>query len=324
MMSSENPFHDPARQYGQLQSPRKITSIVSPPKSSTGINKTLNLSDENPFHSIYGSYHYPSQVDPAKRITTQATTARSTENKSLNLSDDNPFHSSYKQYKYPSANEPQKRVTPTQNITVPLIPAHDLSDDNNPFTTYRPSLIREYTTNGIKNTSTAVTISTSIADWTRNNPVPLSYRPIQVQRPPSDYYNQSELSRRSSYVPPSSPPRPKQQLSFTSTPPLSVRTPSQPLKTNPSTPLEKTSLNMSPDNPFAEAYGRYHYPSAEEIKAKKRNSERTNLFTEHSSITDNRTTQSTNQTPTEYPETDKKDLNSAKGNNKFTRFDIVF
>ena len=54
MMSSENPFIDPARPYEQYNTPRSVTSITSPPKSGGGLNKTsLNLSDENPFHSIY-------------------------------------------------------------------------------------------------------------------------------------------------------------------------------------------------------------------------------------------------------------------------------
>ncbi|CAF1282639.1 unnamed protein product [Rotaria sordida] len=269
MMSSENPFCDPARPYEQLNSPRKITSIVSPPKSSSGINKTLNLSDENPFHAVYGVYRYPSQTDPSKRITNQATNIRSTDNKSLNLSDDNPFNSTYERYHYPSQVDTKKRITETPKTTVPLIPTSDLSD-NNPFSTYRPSLIREYSTNGLGNRVNSV--STSIADWTRNNPAPLSYRPIQVHRPPSNVYNHNETSNKSSYIPPISPPRQQRQLSPPPPPPpsLSTRTQSLTQKVISSAPLSKTSLNMSPDNPFAQAYGRYYYPSPEEIKAQKR------------------------------------------------------
>ncbi|CAF2357439.1 unnamed protein product [Rotaria sp. Silwood2] len=321
MMSSENPFYDPARPYEQLNSPRKITSIVSPSKSGSGINKSLNLSDENPFHAVYGVYRYPSQIDPSKRITTQTANIRSTENKSLNLSDDNPFHSTYGRYHYPSQGDPTKRITETSKLTIPLIPTNDLSDDS-PFSTYRPSLIREYSTNGFGGGLNS--LSTSIADWTRNNPAPLSYRPIQVHRPPSDFSNHSESSSKSSYIPPVSPPRQQQQLSPPPPPPLSTRTQSQTQKVNSSAPLDKTSLNMSPDNPFAQTYGQYYYPSPEEIKTQKRTNERVTRLTEQQSIIENnRPTQITNQI-TEYPETEKKDINSAKGNNKFSRFDVTF
>jgi hypothetical protein len=80
---------------------------------------------------------------------------------------------------------------------------------------------------------------------------------------------------------------------------------------------------MSPDNPFADTYGRYHYPSTEEMKAQKRATERSSRFTEQQSINDNRTMQPTNQM-TEYPDTEKKDISTSKANNKFTRFDITF
>ncbi|CAF3378152.1 unnamed protein product [Rotaria socialis] len=321
MMSSENPFYDPARSYGQLNSPRKITSIVSPPKSGSGISKSLNLSDENPFHAIYGNYHYPTQVDPSKRITPQATTIRSTDNKSLSLSDDNPFHSSYERYRYPSQVDPQKRITETPRPVVPLIPIHDLSDDS-PFSTYRPSLIREYSTNNFGNPSNSV--ATSIADWIRNNPAPLSYRPIQVQRPSSDLHPRNDSFKKPSYVSPLSAPRQQQRPS---SPPIPTfaRTQSQPQpqKVNSSAPLDKNSLNMSPDNPFSDTYGRYHYPSSEEVKAQKRVNERNTRLPEQKSTIDNRTTQITNQY-SEYPEPEKKETASDKANNKFTRFDITF
>ncbi len=317
MMSSENPFHDPARSYEQLNSVRTITSITSAQKPSSGINKTLNLSDENPFHAIYGSYRYPSQIDPSKRITNQTTAIRSTDNKSLNLSDENPFYSTYGRYHYPSQIDPQKRITEIPKALGPLIPSNDLSD-NNPFSNYRPSLIREYSAGGSGNGSNR--FSSSIADWTRNNPAPLSYRPIQVQRPPPEFYNQNESSNISTYIPPATPPRQQRQLSSVSPPP---RIQSQPQKPNSATPLNKTSLNMSPDNPFAPTYGRYYYPSPEEIKSQKRVNERSTRFAEQQSINDNRTLQPTNQM-TEYPETEKKDISIGKGNTKFTRFDVTF
>jgi hypothetical protein len=80
---------------------------------------------------------------------------------------------------------------------------------------------------------------------------------------------------------------------------------------------------MSPDNPFADTYGRYYYPSSEEIKVQKRTNERNTRFTEQQSINGNRAIQPTNQM-TEYPETEKKDVTSGKGNTKFTRFDVTF
>jgi len=320
MMSSENPFHDPARSYEQLNSARTRTSITSPLKSNGNINKSLNLSDENPFHAIYGGYRYPSQVDPLKRITNQGTAIRSIDNKSLNLSDDNPFYSTYGRYRYPSQIDPQKRITEIPKTSGPLIPTNDLSD-NNPFSNYRPSLIRQYSASGIGSESNS--FPTSIADWMRNNPAPLSYRPIQVQRPPPEFYNQNESSSNiSSYIPSVSPSRQPRQLSSSSSLPP-ARKQSQSQKPNSSAPLDKTSLNMSPDNPFADTYGRYYYPSSEEIKSQKRASERNTRFTEQQPINDNRTVQPTNQM-TEHPETEKKDILTGKGNTKFTRFDVTF
>jgi hypothetical protein len=315
MMSSENPFCDPARPYEQLNSARTITSITSPPKNGSGINKSNNLSDENPFNAIYSNYRYPSQIDPSKRITNQATFIRSTDNKSLNLSDANPFHPTYGRYHYPSQIDPQKRITELPKPAGPLVPKIDLSD-NNPFSNYRSSPIREYSSGDGGGVSS---FPTSISDWTRNNPAPLSYRPIQVQRPPPDYYTQSESSNTSSYVPPVSPPRQKRQPSLS--PPPRV----QSQKATSSAPSGKTSLNMSPDNPFAEAYGRYHYPSNEEIKAQKRTNERNTRFIEQPSINDNRQTQTTTVNSTnEYAEAEKKEMTSGKGNTNFARFDVTF
>jgi hypothetical protein len=324
-LSDENPFIDPARPYEKLNTPRTITSITSPAKSTGGVNKSLNLSDENPFHAIYGGYRYPAQIDPTKRITNQNAANRPTENKSLHLSDENPFHSTYERYHPPPQIDTQKRVPELPKPTRPAIPTRELSDDN-PFGTYRPSLIRQYSAND--NVNGLNSFPTSIADWTRNNPAPLSYRPIQVQRPPPDFYNQNESSNTSSYTPSASLPRQKRQLSSPPPPPPPppppARTQSQPQKPISSGPLEKTSLNMSPDNPFAVAYGRYHYPSPNEIKTQKRTNERTTHFPEQSSINTNRITQPTNQMTEQPPETEKKDAISGKGGTKFTRFDVTF
>ena len=319
MMSSENPFHDPARSYEQLNTPRTRSSIVSPPRNTSGVNKTLNLSDENPFHAIYGGYHYPSQIDPSKRITNQSATIRSTENKSLNLSDENPFYSTYGRYHYSGQNDPQKRLTEIPKSSVPLIPTKALSDTN-PFNNYRPSLIREYSAGNHGNGSNS--FSSSIADWERTHPAPLSYRPIQVQRPPPEYYSQSEPANVSSYIPPSSPPRQQRQLSPI-LPPPAPRIQSQSQKPNSTAPLDKTSLNMSPDNPFADTYGRYYYPSTEEIKIHKRTNERSTRIIDQPPVNNNRIIQSTNQMG-EYPETEKKDGNIDKNNTKFARFDVTF
>lgn len=322
MMSSENPFCDPARPYEQFQTTRTITSITSAPKNPAGVNKTLNLSDENPFHAIYGTYRYPSQIDPSKRITSQAVALRSTDNKSLNLSDENPFYSTYGRYQYPSQVDSQKRITELPKASAPLIPNNDPSD-NNPFNAYRPSLIRQYSAGLSMNENGSNSFSSSIADWERTHPAPLSYRPIQVQRPPPEFYTQNESSNVSSYIPPSSPPRQQRQLSPMGPPSSQARIQSQPQKPQSSAPLDKNSLNMSPDNPFADTYGRYYYPSSDEIKAQKQTSDRSTRFSEQQPQSTNRTMQSTNP-KTEYPEAEKKESSAGKGNNKFARFDATF
>jgi hypothetical protein len=309
MMSNENPFYDPARPYEQHGSPRIVTSITSQPKSGGAVNKSLNLSDENPFHTIYGGYHYPSQIDPSKRITTQNSAVRSTENKSLNLSDENPFFSTYGRYHYPSQIDPQKRITEIPKAPAQLMPTNNTSDDN-PFNNYQPTTYRDYARGGGGGSNS---YSATNTDWNRNNdPPPLSYRPVQAQKPPQNNYNQPQPS---SFRAPSPPP-----------PPPPVR--AQPQKPNSSAPLDKTSLNMSPDNPFAQTYGQYRYPSTEEIKAQKRANERNARFEDQQPVNNNynnnnRTVQPTNQM-TEYPETEKKDVIVGKGNTKFTRFDVNF
>ncbi len=316
MMSNENPFYDPARPYEQHNTPRIVTSITSAPKTGGSVNKTLNLSDENPFFSTYGGYHYPSQIDPSKRITTQATAVRSTENKSsLNLSDENPFFSTYGRYHYPSQIDPQKRITEIPKAAAPLMATNDMSDDN-PFNNYRPSTLREYSSGGPNSYSTANT------DWNRNNnQAPVSYRSVQTQKPPQNNYNQQPPQNNYNQQPPSSfrPPNPPSP-----SPPPPARV--QPQKANSSAPLDKTSLNMSPDNPFAQTYGQYHYPSPEEIKSQKRVNERSNRFADQQPVNNNninRSVQPTNQM-TEFPETEKKDVIAGKGNTKFTRFDVNF
>lgn len=317
MMSSENPFYNPARPYEQLHSSRSITSITSAGRNTGGINKSLNLSDENPFHAIYGGYRYPSQIDPTKRITNQNGPIRSIDNKSLNLSDENPFFSTYGRYQYPSQTEPQRRTSEIPKASVPLIPSSELSDTN-PFSTYRPSLIREYS-DGMNGTGLS-SLSTSIADWTRNNPAPLTYRPIQVKRPPPEFYTQKESSNTPSYVPPASPPRQQRQVSPVASPPKASP---QVQKINSAALPDKTSLNMSPDNPFADTYGRYYYPSMEEVKAQKRVTERSARLTEQKPIRDNRTSEQINPM-TEYSERETKETTTSKANGKFTRFDVTF
>jgi hypothetical protein len=301
-MSSENPFIDPARPYEQYNTPRTVTSITSQPKSGGSVNKTLNLSDENPFHNIYGGYRYPAQIDPSKRITTQNTAVRSSDNKSLNLSDENPFYSTYGRYYYPSQIDPQKRITEIPKAAGPLVPTNEMSSEN-PFNNYQPSTYREYSNSGGGGSNS---YSSTNTDWNRNNnSTSLSSRPIEPQKPSQNNYNQQQSSSIRQTSPPS-PPR------------------IQPQKPNPSAPLDKTSLNMSPDNPFAETYGRYHYPSSEEIKTQKRANERNNRFGDQQPVNNNnRPVQPTNQM-TEYPETEKKEFISGKGNTKFTRFDVNF
>lgn len=289
MMSSGNPFIDPARPYEQYNTPRTVTSITAQPKSGGSVNKTLNLSEENPFHTIYGGYHYPSQIDPTKRITTQTSAKLSTDNKSLNLSDENPFFSTYGRYHYPSQIDPSKRITEMPKAAAPLLPSNETSDDS-PFNNYRPQTFREYTSGPGSNLYSA---------RSSNNPPP-SYRPAQPPPPQTNYNRQ-----------PSPPPPPRPQ------PP--------PQRANPSAPLDKTSLNMSPDNPFAQTYGQYHYPSPEEIKAQKRSNERNARFAEQQPVhnPNNRSGPPSNQM-TEYPEAEKKEVISGKGNSKFTRFDVDF
>ncbi|UJR26267.1 hypothetical protein I4U23_007607 [Adineta vaga] len=327
MMSSENPFVDPARPYEHYSATRTITSITSPRKSEGSVNKSLNLSDENPFFSIYGNYRYPSQNDPSKRITSQNTTPRSIDSKSLHMSDQNPFTSSYERYQPSTQSNLQKRFSEIPPLTGSSLPSNGLSHSSS-FSSYRPSLIRQYSAGDIgselnlrlnlNSTSNSNQITTSIADWTRNNPAPLSYRPIHVQRPPAEYYNQNG----SSYIPPPSPPRqqslPQQQpLSPRPSPVISSQVSSR--KSNPSVPLDKTSLNMSPDNPFAPTYGRYYYPSPGEIKTHRRESERTVRFADEVNVNESRSTNSN----IDQSETEKKEVISDKGKSKFTRFDIT-
>lgn len=339
MMSSENPFVDPARPYGHMSVPRTVTTITSPRKTDGAVNKTLNLSDENPFYAVYGGYRYPAQVDPSKRITTQ-NTARSTESKSLHMSEENPFNTTHDRYQ-PStlSSAPKRYVEPPKPAPSPpsssLLTGSSLMSNglslfssglspSSSFSSYRPSLIRQYSAGDIG--SELSTVSNSIADWTRNNPAPLSYRPIHVQRPPLEHYSPSEPL----YIPPSSPPR--SQPPPPPLPPMSPRPapatslPAQPRKANPSAPMDKTSLNMSPDNPFAATHGRYHYPSPEEVRAHKRETERTVRFADEVVVNESR------PPPPPPPasqsaqpaEAERKETNSSKANNKFTRFDITF
>lgn len=291
MMSSQNPFIDPARPYEQYNAPRTVKPITSAPKTDGSVNKTLNLSDENPFHSTYGRYHYPSQIDPTKRITNQAASARSTDNKSLNLSDENPFYSTYGRYHYPSQIDPAKRITEIPKAAGPLMPTNEMSDENPFNNSYRPP--------------------PTYRDYSNAEPAPLSYRPVQNQRPPQNNYNQQ--SQPSSYRP-RTPPAPS--------PPPPARI--QPQKPPSNAPLDKTSLNMSPDNPFASTYGQYHYPSPEEIKAQKRINERNNRFADQQPINNNNRPVQPNNQMSEYPETENKEVLSGKGNSKFSRFDVNF
>lgn len=300
IMSDGNPFYDPGRRYDPpMNSSRTVTSVTAQPKSGGPVNKTLNLSDENPFHDVYGGYHYPSSIDPSKRITTQAAAARSTDNKSLNLSDENPFFDTYGRYHYPSQIDPSKRITEMPKQAGPLAPTNETSEEN-PFN-YRapppPPVQRQYP-------------SYPADDWSQNAPAPLSYRPIQVQRPAEPYYGGGRE------------PSPTRQVS----PPPAAR--AQPQRSNPpSGPLDKTSLNMSPDNPFADTHGKYYYPSGEEIKAQKRMNAQNNRFGN-----DSRPSGGPAQPPppppsnsmTEYPEPEKKEIMAGKGNTKFSRFDVNF
>ena len=307
IMSNESPFHDPARGYEQYNAPRTITSITAPPKGDGGLNKTLNLSEESPFHAVYAGYHYPSQIDPTKRITNQNSGARSTDNKSLNLSDENPFHSIYGGYHYPSQIDPAKRITEMPKAAGPLSATNDMSREN-PFNPYRPPSPRNHPPGPAPNS-----YPSNNDNWDRNNNMgqPLNrYNQGQNQPPPSlpqqpNYYNQPQSSSMRPPSPPvhQPPARPQTQ------------------KANPSAPLDKTSLNMSPDNPFASTYGQYHYPSPEEIKAQKRAAEHINRYGDKQPVNNNRPGPPANQM-TEYPETEKKDIVAGKGNTKFSRFDV--
>ncbi|CAF0833462.1 unnamed protein product [Adineta ricciae] len=306
MMSNESPFHDPARRHEQYNAPRTVTSITTPPKGDGGLNKTLNLSEESPFHAVYAGYHYPSQIDPTKRITNQNSGARSTDNKSLNLSDENPFHSIYGGYHYPSQIDPAKRITEIPKAGGPLSATNDMSREN-PFNSYRPPSPRNYPPGPAPNS-----YPSNNDNWDRNNNM----------GQPANRYSQGQ----------NQPPPPPQQPNYYNQPqPSSMRPPSppvhqppvrpQPQKANPSAPLDKTSLNMSPDNPFASSYGQYHYPSPEEIKAQKRAAEHMNRYGDQQPVNSTRPGPPANQM-TEYPETEKKDVMVGKGNTKFSRFDV--
>lgn len=297
MMSNENPFIDPARPYEKHNTPRTVTSITSAPKTGGSINKTLNLSDENPFYSTYGRYQYPSQIDPTKRITNQGAGARSIDNKSLNLSDENPFYSTYGRYHYPSQIDPAKRITEIPKAAGPLVPTNDMSDENPFNNSYRPP--------------------PTYRDYSNADPAPVSYRSMQNQRPPQNNYNQQPPppSYRPRTPPSPSPPPPPARI--------------QPQKPPSNAPLDKTSLNMSPDNPFAATYGQYYYPSPEEIKAQKRATDRNTRFAEQQPVNNNnnnnnRPVHPQNNQMTEYPEAEKKEVMQGKGNTKFTRFDVNF
>ena len=78
---------------------------------------------------------------------------------------------------------------------------------------------------------------------------------------------------------------------------------------------------MSPDNPFAATFGRYYYPSNDEIKAQKRDGERRTRFAQAPAIDEHRTAQQSNRM-SEYPDTATKEMISGKGGTKFTRLDI--
>ncbi|UJR22755.1 hypothetical protein I4U23_025787 [Adineta vaga] len=291
-MSNESPFHDPARRYEQSNAPRTVTSITSPPKGDGGTNNTLNLSEESPFHDVYGGYHYPTQVDPTKRITQQSSAARSTDNKSLNLSDESPFFSTYGRYHYPSQIDPQKRITEMPKAAAPLSSTNAMSNEN-PFSNYSAGPGPDPYSSGNNYSGPPP-------------PPPHPNRYNQGQNPPPNYYNQPQPSSMR-------PPSPPVQQS-------SAR-PQLP-KVNPSAPQDKTSMNMSADNPFAATYGQYHYPSADEIKSQKKANDRMNRYGDQQPVNNNRPGPSANNQMSEYPETEKKEIISGKGNTKFARFDV--
>jgi hypothetical protein len=299
-MPSQGSFYNSNRAHEQMNVPRTNASVTAQAKTAGGFNKTLNLSDENPFHTVYGGYHYPSQIDPSKRITTQNTANRSTENKSLNLSDESPFFSTYGHYHYPSQIDPQKRITEMPKAAAPLMPTNETSNEN-PLQHYQAASVQTYANSGY----TSYPYSTPADNWNRNGPAPGSYRPMPVQ---SDYYagpppNASQFQQAP--TPPAPPPAPA---------------PVQAPKPAASAPLDKTSLNMSPDNPFASTYGAYHYPSNDEIKSQKRMNERNQRPPEAHA----RPAAPVSNQMTEYPETEKKEIISGKGKTSFSRFDVNF
>ena len=306
VMSNQSPFRDPARPYEQTPTPRTVTSITGHPKTGGAVSNSMNLSEENPFQSVYGGYHYPSQIDPNKRITTQPAAARSTENKSLNLSDESPFFSTYGRYHYPSQIDPQKRITEMPKAAGPLMHTNSMSDEN-PFSGHRaPPPPRNPPGGGYGSDP----YSPPNNDWNRNDPGQVSYRPMPTQRPAPTYYDQQNYS--SGRAP--SPPHPQRPPS----PPTRI----QPQKPAPSGPMDKNSLNMSPENPFSSSYDQYHYPSPEEIKAQKRANERS----QQQAPAGHRPgpAQPSNNQMSEYPETGKSDVTVGKGNTKFTSFEVNF
>ena len=317
-MSTENPFRNPAHSYEQSSAARTVTSITTAPKSGGGISKSLHLSSENPFNSIYTGYQRPARIDTSKRTSQPATPMRSIDNKSMNLSDENPFFATYGHYQNPSPLDAQKRTNGLPKSTAPFIPISTLPPTSRPLSTYQPSTIREYS-NGTSSTMGSSSFPTSISDWTRTHPAPLSYRPMPVQRPPSDMYSTKASLPTPSYAPSISKPTPPAPLLTQST---SLRSP--PLaKTSSAGPPDKTSLNMSADNPFAATYGRYYYPSNDEIKAQKRVGERRTRFVEPPSVDEHRPAQQSNRM-SEHPDAPTKEVISGKGGTKFTRLDIDF
>lgn len=309
MMSHERDFRDPVRPHEHTNSPRTVPSITAHPKTGGAVSNSMNLSEENPFQSVYGGYHYPSQIDPNKRITTQNTAPRSTENKSLNLSDESPFFSTYGRYHYPSQIDPQKRITEMPKAAGPLMHTNNMSNEN-PFSGHRPPPPQQHPSGGYGSDP----YSAPNNDWNRNNdPGQASYRSMPAQRPPPTHYDQP------SYPPARAPSPPRLQR------PPSPPTRVQAHKPASSGPMDKTSMNMSPDNPFASDYSQYHYPSPEEVKAQKRSGERNARFAEQQPPAGNRPRPPpSNNQMTEYPETAKSDVTTGKGNSKFTSFEVNF
>jgi hypothetical protein len=309
-MSNENPFYDPARSYEQRQRTDSIVSHVLPMKSTAEIHKRLQLSDENPFHSNNTHYQYPAHIDPSIRIIDQATVIRPVDSKSLNFSNENPFYSNHGHEQRSSRMDTDRRTTGLPNVFAPLF-ANNYMSDVKPFSFYQPSTIREYSTGTVAsvNRMSSKPFSTSIGDWVRNNPAPLSYRPIQVVRPFDEFRNRKDIPTEKLYVPPVSQSR--EPIVSTARLPTT--------RSNVTAPLEKTSLNMSPDNPFTQAFGRYHYPSVEEVKAKKRTYERAN---QHASVREKPITQTTIEPLTAYSPNENKDIVKGKAKSQYARFDI--